>query len=116
MSTNTNTTPAKTVIDPNFHIPEGLESFVYSDEDNPGPLPESIAADSDVVEVYTDAPADEDSEQGDISHDAPAIPGEVVVINQKIRTSPDGRQVVDLTLEVDDIDGVVGFDIRVTKV
>jgi len=115
MSTNTSTTPEKTVIDPNFYIPEGLDSFIYEDADNPGPLPSTLAPDSDVVEIYNDAAADEDSESGEISHDAPAIPQNVIIVDQRIRTSPDGRQVVDLVLSVDDVDGVIGFDVRVTK-
>jgi hypothetical protein len=113
--TNTNITPAKTVIDPRFDIPEGLDSFVYPDEMTPVGNSTGDGPDSDTVEIFTGEPSDEESDIGDISHDAPPVPMDFIVVSQTIRTSPDGRQLVDVIIQTEDIPGVTHLEFRITK-
>ncbi|HEY6019984.1 MAG TPA: hypothetical protein VIY48_08795, partial [Candidatus Paceibacterota bacterium] len=43
-------------------------------------------------------------------------PNNVSVVSQTVRVATDGRSVVDVVLEVDDIPGVIQFDVRLSKV
>lgn len=100
-------------IDANFAIPEGLKDTTVRDpfEDiNPVTFDE---ADIDVqVESY-------DEETSEIStdevNDDIATPEAIEIISQDVRTAPDGRQVIDIVIEVTDVDGATGYDVRVTK-
>ncbi len=109
---NTNISPEKTIIDPRFDIPEGLESFVY-DEPTEAQIAALESEDSDVVTVYTGEPVDDDFE--DVNHVAPPTPETFTIVSQKIKMSPDGRQLVDVEIEVEDIPNVIQIDVRVTK-
>lgn len=113
---NINASPEKTLIDPRFDLPEGLDSFVfYAQPDSDNSDAESIlepdvaVVDASVTTseiIITDAPI--------VSSTAPAPPSSIVIISQTVRSSPDGRQVIDVVIEVDDIPGVINYDVRVT--
>lgn len=45
-----------------------------------------------------------------------AVPDGFSIAEQSVRTGPDGTQVVDVIIEVDDIDGAVNYEVRLTKV
>jgi hypothetical protein len=109
---NMNISPEKTVIDPRFDIPEGLDSFVY-DEPTEAELAALEEEDSDVITIYTGEPMDGDYE--DVNHEAPPTPEMFTIVSQKIKMSPDGRQLVDVEIETEDIPGVRQLDVRVTK-
>lgn len=47
--------------------------------------------------------------------DAPEVPTGFTVVQQIVRFGPDGSQVVDLVLDVEDIEEIVKYDVRVTK-
>lgn len=108
-----NISPEKTVIDPRFDIPEGLDSFVYSEPTEAQRAALESGEDSDVITIYTGEPTDVDYE--DANHIAPATPQTFIISSQKIKMSPDGRQLVDVEIEVEDIPGVIQIDVRVTK-
>lgn len=44
------------------------------------------------------------------------VPGSIEIISQTVRTAPDGRQVVDVIIDVEDVSGVLKYDIRITVV
>lgn len=112
--TNTSISPEKTLIDPRFDIPEGLETFVYPDTAD-DIAHTSDSPDNSTVQIFTGEPSDEESDLGDISHDGPAVPMEFTIVSQTIKVGPDGRQTVDVEIEVEDIPGVIQIDVRVTK-
>lgn len=106
-------TPAskKRLIDPNFFIPDGVTTFEFTelgDEDSA----ELEARSNDEAELgevsLEDSDLDEDS---DDTPDAPQIYG---ILSQVIRTAPDGSQVVDVVLDVDDLNVGEEYDVRIT--
>lgn len=114
--TNKSISPETTVIDPRFDVPEGLASFVYEETTNPDDVVTSPVSNVDVIEIYTGEPSIEETDSDDYTHDAPPVPQEFSILSQTIHMSPDGRQLVDVEIEVEDIPGVVQIDVRVTKV
>jgi len=107
--------PETTVIDPRFDVPEGLSSFVHETSTNPDEIKTSSVSDTDVVEIYTGEPSVEETQTDDYTHDAPPTPQEFSILSQTIHMSPDGRQLVDVEIEVEDIPGIAQIDVRVTK-
>lgn len=101
-------------INPNFSIPEGLSVFGYAEISEEGG-----EADFDVVEVeyigIDDFESAEDSEENyDSEDETPPVPEIYGVVAEEILTGPDGSQVVNITLEVEDIEAMTQFDIRFT--
>jgi len=112
---NTSITPAKTVIDPKFDLPEGLDSFVY-DTDKVAAESNTLNTElSDVISTSTNAVSIDESDIDDYAHDAPPVPQLFTIKSQTIHMSPDGKQLVDVEIEVEDIPGVIQIDVRVTK-
>lgn len=99
-------------IDPMFYIPEGMEDFVYSENTEDA----GSEADAAVEEtVYDDSYITEEGE-GMEYPDAPEVPDILGIIPpQIIRTTATGNQVIDVTIEVEDIPGISNYEIRVTK-
>lgn len=102
------------VIDPNFFLPPGVVDARYVN-------------DSDTAGLYTDpsGPSDSliDSEVvGEIPDSVIAnpttiqAPNTMTVIDQVVRIAADGRFVVDVVIEVEDIPGVANFEVRMSKV
>jgi len=42
-------------------------------------------------------------------------PSSMEVVSQTVRTGPDGNQVVDVVIDVEDIDGAINYEFRITK-
>lgn len=99
------------VLDPNFAIPEGVTNFTYK---------ELTDGDESALEVRSndEAPVSdisvEDSELDGESDDTPDTPFIYGIVSQVIRTAPDGSQVVDVVLDVDDIDSTEEYNVRIT--
>lgn len=96
-------------IDPMFNIPEGMEDLIYSDD-------ETI----DESEAEWTINIDDDGEYPDEDipppPDAPASPDILSVISPQIfRTTAAGNQVVDVTFEVEDIEGVLQYELRLVR-
>ena len=95
-------------------MPEGLDSFVFSDEqDHDADFEEVIILPEDIV-VATTIVGIEYSPEVVFSAEVPAPPAAITVVSQTVKTSPDGRQVINVIIEVDDIPGVQNYDVRVT--
>lgn len=107
------------ILDPMFHIPEGLNEFTYINPDDyliDTVSDEESSSDPYAYEVTDDVDAEDDSfiVEDDIDYyERPASIDELTVVQQIIRTQPDGSQVVDVIVEVEDIPGVSVYDFRV---
>ena len=102
--------------DPNFAIPIGLKNATSTESSN---ADENAASDDyndkteNTVDVVVEEFYDEDAIAEDTYEDAPEAPDSITIISQTIRTAPDGTQVVDVVLEVDD-DGTTNYNVRKT--
>lgn len=104
----------KTEVDPNFALPPGVVGVGYLDieekefqvaEDDDGNL-NTVMYDATFAEPMLD-------DTGLLVTLRP--PDSVVVLGQSIYVSPDGKFAVDVILDVEDIDGVSGYNVRVSK-
>ena len=103
-------------VDPNFSIPEGLRTFEYKElGDELDTLDTGDGSDTyaEVDEVLYEADDDSDA-SGDTDDETPPVPEIYGIISQEITTAPDGSQVVNVVLEVEDIDAMSKYDIRFT--
>lgn len=58
----------------------------------------------------------EDSEIDDDQIDEELdVPGSFEILSQTIRTAPDGSQVVDVVIDVEEVEGAVKYEVRITK-
>lgn len=97
-------------IDPNFSFPEGLSDVVQIDAntlDYEEPVEIDLTIDS-FGEEYEDLHGEGDGA------DIPA-PEYINVVSQTVRTAPDGRQVIDVVIEVESVMGALNYEMRVTK-
>ena len=101
-------------INPNFAIPEGLRVYTYETV-APSPLEEQSVdgAGADLEDdIDTDESSEEDYESDDDTPDTPDIYG---IISQTITTAPDGSQVVNVVLDVEDLESALSkYDVRFT--
>lgn len=87
--------------DPNFPIPEGLADAVYA----------NVSVDDDV-----DFEIDEDPDLGEESTDGVLeTPNSWAVVSEEVRTGPDGSQIVDIVIEIEDVEGADTYEVRLTK-
>jgi hypothetical protein len=106
-------TPEVTV-DPRLFVPEGVIDMNAKspeiDPDNPVDVPVELI--DEVGEIISDAPADNISNLEDFTL---PTPNSVTVVEQTMRFGPDGRAVVDVVIEVEDVPGISNYDVRTTK-
>lgn len=113
---NVSVTPEKTVIDSRFDIPDGLDAFYYADVPDHDATEEEviILAEDIVVATSVDGTGTEYTPEVIVSSTAPPPPTSIAIISQSVKTSPDGRQVINVVIEVPDVSGVLNYDVRVT--
>lgn len=99
----------ESVIDPMFYIPEGVDELVYDEQDE---FDNTTEQDEFVV---TDAYIDYGSDDADYS-DTPDVPDILGVVSQTLRRSPSGNHVVDLVIDVEDVDSISKYEVRLTKI
>jgi len=100
--------------DPNHYIPFGLKGAVYTEPR--GGSQEVADPDTEGNVFQDDTQEDELAGTADATDDeALDAPSFMEIVEQVIRTAPDGRQVVDVVLEIEDIEGSIKYDVRVTK-
>lgn len=98
------------IVNPLFPIPEGLRDFTYEDREFPfDPDVDSATADTEDVSVGGE---EGEGEEEDV---VPAVPKTFKIIKQTIRTKADGSQVVDLTVEVESVQGAEKYEFRLTN-
>lgn len=104
-------TQSITVVDPSFYIPDGVTEFVHEEYSTVVTTPEE---DSD--EFLTDDSALMEETLEDTIDEDEIIPvPEIIGVSQILRTSPGGQQVVDVTVEVEDIPGYTKYELRITN-
>lgn len=100
--------------DPNLEIPVELKNVrVVPHPENTEDLPDPDAE----IDIQTETLSDEESEldDGPADDEELQVPGSFEIVSQTVRTAPDGRQVVDIILEVEEVEGAVKYEVRVTK-
>lgn len=98
--------------DPNLDIPIGLKNARVS-----------VAGDSnDIADPYADIDfqidtlSDDDSElDEEFVENELDVPGTFEIISQTVRTGPNGSQVVDVVIDVEEVEGAVNYELRITK-
>jgi hypothetical protein len=96
--------------DPNLPIPIGLKN---AREKGAVSGPGDPNAD---INIQYDTLDDDDSElDEDYVEDELGVPGVFTIVSQTVRTAPDGTQVIDVVVDVEDIDGAESYELRVTK-
>lgn len=98
--------------DPNLDIPIGLKNArVATLPDVQEDVPEPNAE----INVQEDTLSDDDSEiNEDESGDVLDPPGTFEIISQTVRTAPDGTQVVDVVIDVEEVEGATDYQVHVT--
>lgn len=100
--------------DPNLDLPIGLKNANVVETPQEGIVvdsPEDPAV-FEFEEVFVDE--DEEDLNEDFSNDTLDPPESLEIVDQNVRTGPDGRQVVDIIIEVEDVVGAQDYDIRIT--
>lgn len=105
------------VFDSGQYIPYGLQGATTLEADEDDPV---LDSDQDNNELFGDEDVEgelleEDYEQSDESDevdDGVGVPQNMTIVSQTFRTAPDGRQVVDVVIEVDNIDDAVRYEVR----
>ena len=97
-------------VDPNFFLPPSLINGEYSSVDGPfSEDDETVGGTGDtVVEVI-----DESATDGGITGLRP--PDTVTVFSQTVRIAPDGRQVIDVLLDVETVEGAADYEVRYSR-
>lgn len=90
-------TPQTKIVDHTIFIPDGLETVEYT---------------KDVLVEGGGEGADGNGE-GDTNRLPP--PDKITVVSQVIRKKANGQEVVDVTIEVADVPGIIQYDVRATK-
>lgn len=99
--------------DPNLDIPIDLKNARVSAL--PDVTDEIPDPDAD-IDIQEDTLSDDDSQlDEDESSDELDVPGTFVIVSQTVRTGADGSQVVDVVIDVEEVDGAVKYEVRITK-
>lgn len=99
--------------DPNLDIPIGLKNAKYTrkpDATDTAPEPDAD------INIQDETLSDEDSDINEESNDdVLAVPSTFDIVSQTVRTGPDGSQVVDIVIDIEDVDGAINYEVRITK-
>lgn len=111
MAKTRNTTPSKILIDPMFQVPPGSEDNFTT----VNPVPVRPTTDKSLTNISGSMAAN----TGDPLVEPMFLlqpPDAIVVIDQKLRRAPGGQQVVDITIDVEEIIGALEYEVQVAKV
>lgn len=97
------------VIDPNFFLPPGVIDMRYSTEQDVS-SEDDYTSDEEVDVTVVEVGVTDNSQA-----DTLTPPDNITIISQTVKISPDGHEVVDVVLEVDDIPGVTSYEVRLAK-
>jgi|SRR6478609_20028 len=99
--------------DPNLDIPEGLINAKVVTQ--PDVITEVGEPDAN-IDIQDETLNDDDSLLDEDSDDTELeVPGTYVILSQTVRTAPDGTQVVDVVIDVEEIEGAEKYEVRITK-
>lgn len=107
-------------IDPNFFLPPNVVDMRYVDIDEEGNSSTTRSEDTgEIISVnYDEVDYSEFDSEPDTGTVPPLLspPDSVTLVSQQVRVTDDGRFVVDVILEVEDMPGVINFDVRTAKI
>lgn len=106
-------------IDPNFFLPPNVVDMRYADIDEADDSATTRSDTGEVVSVNYDEVDYSDLITDPGTGTVPPLlfpPDSVTLVSQQVRVTDDGRFVVDVILEVEDIPGVINFDVRTAKI
>lgn len=91
-------------LDPRFYCPPGIIDVRQANKENGEYYynPDDIAVEGPVLD-YPEAVL-------------PMPPSSYKIVDQRVRIAPDGRAVVDVTVEFPDVQGIYSIDVRVTTI
>lgn len=102
-----------TTIDPRFFSPPGvIDVRPRTIDESPGVYSVDEGATFSVNEDITPAGTVNDP-GGTLTR--LTVPSYITVVEQVVRFNPDGTQVVDVTVEVEDVEGATNYDVKVAK-
>lgn len=103
-------------LDPMFFIPEGASELFNSDAS----LKVETESGDDLVVGPIDLGGDFEVDFTDYDDidtgDTPEVPLINAIVSQTVHRTAAGNEVVDVVIDVEDIAGVTGYELRVTKV
>jgi hypothetical protein len=110
------------VLDPNFFLPPNVVDMRYrtAEEENDSAVGRSDSGEIVNVE-YDDSGFSELQEGVDENDENDSVssflspPDYANVVSQTVRVTADGKFVVDVILDVEDVPGAVQYDVRITK-
>lgn len=114
------------VLNPVFFVPPDVVDIRVADTSDP--VEEDGVTYDDVIDADDALVDGSDMDDGGIS-DTPSVPtdgdgegGETLptpqwmtIIDQQVRIAPDGKAVVDVVIELEDVTGATEYDVRITK-
>jgi hypothetical protein len=110
------------VLDPTFFLPPDVVDVRVGNANDPSE--DDGATFDDVVDSDDVLVTDEDLAGGDdsapIDDDGEGVellptPQWMNIIDQQVRIAPDGKAVVDVVIELEDVSGATEYDVRITK-
>lgn len=102
------------VIDPAFFLPPDVIGVIVSETSVPSEREEDEVLEAQVIDEVTEGGENVASPEG--AADALVPPSWMTVISQTGRIARDGRSVVDVVVELEDIPGSLNYELRLTKV
>jgi hypothetical protein len=105
------------ILNPVFFLPPDVIDVRVGDTSDPseedGVTYDDVVESSDVlVDDTPNIPIDDDGEGAEVL----PTPQWMNIIDQQVRIAPDGKAVVDVVIELEDVTGATEYDIRMTKV
>lgn len=96
--------------DPSIPIPEGIKNTRVKEKDfDDGELMDN----AEDIDVQEDTPEDDDSIlDEDAIDDELGVPGSFTIVSQSTRTLPDGTQLVDIVIDVEEVEGAENYQVR----
>lgn len=110
------------VLDPTFFLPPDVVDVRVGNTSDPAEedgvtyddivdVDDVIISDDDLANPGPEVPTDDDGEGAELL----PTPQWMNIIDQQVRIAPDGRAVVDVVIELEDITGATEYDVRMTK-
>lgn len=111
-STRSVVTAEPVVLDPNFFAPPGVVDVRYiNDDETDGLYVDDSEGDVSGVDAEVLDDPVVDSQPGGLEP-----PANITIVSQTVKVAADGKFVVDVVIDVDDMPGVSSYETRLTKV
>lgn len=96
--------------DPSIPIPEGIKNTRVKEKDfDDGELMDN----AEDIDIQEDSASDDDSMLDEDSiDDELEVPGGFTIVGQTTRTLPDGTQLVDIVIDVEEVEGAENYQVR----